>query len=299
MGQSCAASTPAHGPKPHRKVPRRRLPQFENFIELISTDGKSSRQTIKYSVGLYTRWRGQQRLPRGEGLQWSDPDRRPELVDKLRQKIKRLRETREGDHDKYLAKMQALWKHAMEARPTLHRQMLLEAMSSASIHFVVDLPELWSEQFVNDGVQSAKELFHSVYHTDGGVQLDGDAGGSSASLPKFEPKVVLGGLIRNPLRSAPSGHDIDSKPKHEPRGNAGASGGDRTGSEGDCDGRRCSSAVAKARTDLYIFDTGASNHSFNTSMLTGEEKRNIRPLDKSVMVDTCNGPIVIDSYVEL
>ena len=34
-------------------------------------------------------------------------------------------------------------------------------------------------------------------------------------------------------------------------------------------------------------------------MLTEEEKRNIRPLDKSIMVDTCNGPIVIDSYVEL
>ena len=54
-----------------------------------------------------------------------------------------------------------------------------------------------------------------------------------------------------------------------------------------------------AREDRYIFDTGASKHALNTSSLSEEEKKHIRPLPQAVVVDTCNGPIVIDSYIEL
>ena len=55
----------------------------------------------------------------------------------------------------------------------------------------------------------------------------------------------------------------------------------------------------KARMQHYLADTGASHHAINPNTLTEEEKRHIQPLPKPVMVDTCNGPIVIDSFIEL
>ena len=49
----------------------------------------------------------------------------------------------------------------------------------------------------------------------------------------------------------------------------------------------------------YIFDTGASRHTLNSKHVNEEERRNIRPLQKPYFVDTCNGPVWIDSYIEI
>ena len=71
---------------------------------------------------------------------WIDSDLYPKLLDKLRQKLQRMREARKGDQDRYAAKAAALWKHAKEARPFVYRQMLLEALASSDGD-VVDLLE--------------------------------------------------------------------------------------------------------------------------------------------------------------
>ena len=119
---------------------------------------------------------------------WIDSDLRPKLFDKLRQKLQRMREARKGDQDRYAAKAAALWRHAKEARPVVYRQMLLEALASSDGDSVVDLPEEWAGTIAEDAIQSARELFHSVYSPGGRVQLDEGAGGVPASVqPKFEP----------------------------------------------------------------------------------------------------------------
>ena len=192
---------------------------------------------------------------------WNDPDHRPEILDKLEQKIRRLRELRKRDPDKHAAKAAALWKHAREARPALYRQVLLEALASSSDGHVVSLPEEWTGTIVNDAIQSAREQFHSVY-TGGRMQLDEGPGGLPASVrPTFEPKAGSRGPIRNPLRKTPSMVNFDNGPQSELRGTDGASNGaDAERSNAALKGSRQRSNVMTAREDRYIFDTGASKH---------------------------------------
>ena len=132
-------------------------------------------------------------------------------------------------------------------------------MASAKADHVVDLPELWTEKFVDDGIQSAREQFHAVYHTDGGMQLDEDPGDVSRSAqPKFEPDMVLRGKIRNSLRSAPSTYECNGNSQHEQPGTASVSSKRGQVHERGHDGRGASGAVMKARMQHYLADTGAS-----------------------------------------
>ena len=264
MGQSSAVSAHAHGPTPHRKIVRRRHVEFENFSELISIDGNTTKVPIKYSTGYYTRMRGLRRLPRGEGPLWSDPDQRAHLLQKLRQKLQKLREARERDRDHYDRKMSALWKHAQEARPELYRHILLEAMSSSPGEFVVNPPEEWSDAFTNEAIQAAKENFHCVYHTGGRMHSVEDAGGVPASVqPTFVPGIGTGGgPIRNSSRTTPSRLTLGSPSRAEQPGTASVTDENEAESTGGAaDSPRAPLAAAQARTDRFIFDTGASKHS--------------------------------------
>ena len=101
MGLSRAASAQAHGPNPHRKVKRRRSIDFESFVQSYDYYGKMTKVPIKYSIDNYTLQRTRSQIPRGEGPQWSDPDERLKLIDKLRQKLRRLRESRKADRHRY------------------------------------------------------------------------------------------------------------------------------------------------------------------------------------------------------
>ena len=75
---------------------------------------------------------------------WIDSDLHLKLLDKLRQKLRRMREARKGDQDRCAAKAAALWKHAEEARPVVYRQMLFEALAPSGGDGVIDLPEEWT-----------------------------------------------------------------------------------------------------------------------------------------------------------
>ena len=106
-------------------------------------------------------------------------------------------------------------------------------------------------------------------------------------------------MIRNSLRTAPSRYKLDIG-RREPRelgslaGNANAD--EMRSNHGP---RRSAPSLAAAKTMTLLSDTGASNHSCNTRDLTEEQKKHIRPLEQPVVLDTANGPIVVDSYIEI
>ena len=116
MGRGCAASARASGPPLRRKVPRRRAILYESFVDNIYADGKTVRTSIRYTLGRYSRERSKRRLSRGESL-WSDGDRRPEYLAKLREKHRKFRGLRERDRNRYDAKASAIYAEAYDQGP--------------------------------------------------------------------------------------------------------------------------------------------------------------------------------------
>ena len=95
---------------------------------------------------------------------WSCDDFRPAYLEKLRAKLRKFRDLRGQDRNKYEAKTSPLWKHVNDARPMVYRHMLLEAMTSTDADVAASVPDAWAELFKKEAIQSAKELFHCVHN---------------------------------------------------------------------------------------------------------------------------------------
>ena len=63
--------------------------------------------------------------------------------------------------------------------------------------------------------------------------------------------------------------------------------------------RPSAAAAYRSRQVSLIADTGASEHIRNLDDLTDEEKMNIRPFENPIWAETANGPVRIDSFIDV
>ena len=111
---------------------RRRI-DFEKFCLHYSVNGKTTNVPVKYNHGYYTLLRSQRQLPRGDEFEWKDSNEKPRLIKRLRAKIRRLREAREGSRPSAQRALDELWERATDvSQPWLYRQMILSTEPSGA-----------------------------------------------------------------------------------------------------------------------------------------------------------------------
>ena len=268
--------------------------QFENFTLEYTPNGNTINVPIKYTCDKYTLLRGSGKLHRGDESEWTDAEWRPRLIKRLRHRLRRLREAREGHQSAVDAKLADLWERAYDVQPFVYRQMVLEQLSTGTD--VVEVPEHWMSAINAKAIQEAKDLFHTVYPMSGRMPLM--EGESSPVQPTYELSSSRGKVIRNPTRSSPGRYKLDASETSKAGARTEAGNANVDANESQPRSQRATLSPARARPTTLLADTGASNHTCNLDMLTDEDKKRIRPM-APVVLNTANGPMVCDSYIEI
>ena len=282
MGLCAASSAAARGPTPRPVTVLRRNVEFEKFVFNFSIDGKTTNVPIKYTPDPLSLLRSSGRLTRGDKSEWTDAVDRPRLVRRLRKKLRRLRVGRKSEQSSQI--LEDLWERALDAQAWVYRQAILEQVSDGID--MVEVPESWRQSVLAKALKEAKDLFHAVYDTNGRMPMVEGRAPALPAQPTYELVIGSSGKkIRNSLQSSPSRSKSDDSDVKQSKSQ---------------DGPRSSAPSLQCTKPMTLLsDTGASNHSCNTRDLTEEQKRQIRPLEQPVVLDTANGPIVVDSYIEI
>ena len=166
--------------------------------------GKSFTENVKFGPGrCASSAESQRRKVHGYDLRWrgrwiNDPDRRVELYEKLRDKLKARQAAREGSAPLSGRELRAMQRCADE-RPALYRHYLLRNLQNGA-ELIAPLDE-WATKFIEEAILSAKKLFHDVAKQDDGCTVrvagkrtsESSADDASSGLPEFK-------LLRNSTR---------------------------------------------------------------------------------------------------
>ena len=178
-----------------------------------------------------------------------------------------------------------------DMRPQLYRHYLLRNLSAGK-ELVTPQTE-WAAAIQEAAVERAKSDFYSAFNdNDGRVQEIGGSRIEPTSTTGSQPKFRLscnatGHWIRNPTRRAQS------------RSGARFPSASRDVTPSSREERLLPGFVVSSNMADYIVDTGAGEHVKSMADLTPEQRKHLKPLQEPVVMNTANGPVVVDKCIEL